>query len=374
MSSILQSFSVKSQSKIYWKQVIALLLLDVSVIISWIAYHEFQPKILENFGLSEMAFPFLIWQALIVIVTPAVAGFIADQQKEKTGKRLPIINFGINVVAMIFMAVAITLFIEPTGWIVWIIPIAVTGWLISMNIFRSPAISLIERFVPQRQLPAVLAIFVFCLEIAYSLEPVIVDLLNFLGAPITFLVGGTLIFTSGIYLKKTFKSVSTIKLDDNAYGTDTKSGKSKFWVVITLSIVLGIYTTLILKFIPNLINDRFGALDLRISGNALATALLIISACFSLLLGRHVNKDNIDVFAVWGILGFSVAFGTLVVFGGGIATLFSILFLTIFFSFLSVSALPLALYELSAKQTIFGIGLFYGFLELGEYGWNILFY
>lgn len=351
-----------------------MLFLDITVIISWIAYHEYQPQILENFGFGNLAFPFLIWQGLLVVSTPAIADLIADKQKLKSGKRLPIINFGINVVAMIFMAVAITLYVEPTGWIVWIIPIAVTGWLISMNIFRSPAISLIERFVPQRQLPAVLAIFVFCLEIAYSLEPVIVDLLTFLGAPITFFVGGTLIFASGLYLKNSFKQVEGVSLDDNAYGTDTKSGKSKFWVVITLSVVLGIYTTLILKFIPNLLNDRYGALDYNFSGNAIATGLLIVAAFFSLVCGRYVNKDNIDVFAVWGILGYAVTFGTLVVFVGPFATFLSCLLLTIFFSFLSVSALPLALYELSTRQTIFGVGLFYGFLELGEYLWNIIFF
>lgn len=367
-------FSIESHSKIYWPQVFALLLLDLAVIISWIAYHEFQPQIIETFQLNQVAFEFTIWQALIVIATPAIAGKIADSQRNKFGKRLPIINVGINVVAMIFMAVALTVYFQPGGFVKWLVPIFITGWLISMNIFRSPAISLIERFVPQRQLPAVLALFVFTFDIAYALEPVIVDVLNFLGGPITFAVGGVLIYSTGYYLKKSYQKVAQINLDDNAYQTDTQSGKSKFWVVITLALVLGIYTTLLLKFIPNFLNDRLGEYDFAINGNFMATGMLIISAIISFFLGKRVNKENIDVFAVWGIIGFAISLGMLVVFSGMAATLASCALIIVFFSFLSISALPLALYELSTKQTIYGLGLFYGIAEFGDQVWNILFF
>lgn len=370
MSNIL---SFESNSKIYWPQVIALLILDICVIISWIAYHEFQPSILETFGLQKFTFEFSIWSGLIIISTPALAGLIADKTLAKSGKRLPVINVGVNVAAMIFMAVALTLFFEPNGPIKWVIPVFITGWLISMNMFRSPAISIIERLVPQRQLPAVLALFIFTFDIAYSIEPIIVDLLNFLGGPITFFIGGVLIFSSGTYLKHSYKKVAHIKLDNNAYETETKSGKSKFWIVIVLSLVLGIYTTLMLKFIPNFLNDRLGQLDSNMSGNVLATLMLFASAIFCFFLGKKVNQDNIDVFAVWGIMGFALSIGLLVAFTGLFSTFICVLLLMIFFSLLSVSALPLALYELSTKQTIFGLGLFYGLAEFGDQFWNIVF-
>src|SRR5690606_8032331 len=99
---------------------------------------------------------------------PAVAGYIADKQREKSGKKMPIINVGINVVSMIFMAVALSVFIQPGGFVRYIVPILIVGWLISMNIFRSPAISLIEQFVPQNKLPAILALFVVSFDIAYA--------------------------------------------------------------------------------------------------------------------------------------------------------------------------------------------------------------
>jgi len=371
MSNIL---SFDSHSKIYWPQVIALLILDICVIISWIAYHEFQPSIIESFGLTDFAFEFTIWSFLIIVITPGIAGLVADNISQKTGKRLPVINVGVNVAAMIFMAVALTLFFEPSGPIKWLIPVFITFWLISMNMFRSPAISIIERLVPQRQLPAVLALFIFTFDIAYSVEPIIVDVLTFLGGPITFLVGGIMIFASGTYLKASYKKVAHLKLDKNAYENDTKTGKSKFWIVITLSLVLGVYTTLMLKFIPNFLNDRMGYLDLNISGSVLATLMLFTSAIICFFLGKKVNKDNIDVFAVWGILGFALSIGLLVAFSSLFATLACALMLMIFFSFLSVSALPLALYELSSKQTIFGIGLFYGFAEFGDQLWNVIFF
>jgi len=56
-----------------------LLILDICVIISWIAYHEFQPSIIESFGLQQFTLEFTIWSALIIISTPAIVGIIADK-------------------------------------------------------------------------------------------------------------------------------------------------------------------------------------------------------------------------------------------------------------------------------------------------------
>lgn len=143
--------------------------------------------------------------------------------------------------------------------------------------------------------------------------------------------------------------------------------------MIVLSLVLGIYTTLMLKFIPNFLNDRLGLLEANISGSVLATIMLFASAIICFFLGKKVNQDNIDVFAVWGIMGFALSIGLLVAFTGLFSTLICVLLLMIFFSLLSVSALPFALYELSTKQTIFGLGLFYGLAEFGDQFWNIVF-
>ncbi|MEH0157554.1 hypothetical protein V6R21_25845 [Limibacter armeniacum] len=357
--------------RIYWPQVIALLLLDISVIISWIAYHEYQPQVLYVFGFAEYSLPFTVWQGILVVGTPALAGWLADHQLKKYGKRLPIINIGINVVAMIFMAVALTVFFQPQGWIRWFVPVFITGWLISMNIFRSPAISLIERFVPQRLLPAVLALFVLTFDVAYSLEPIIVDILSFLGGPITFAVGGILIYTSGAYLQRSFKKVSDDKLGIG-FDNNTNSGSSRFWVVVVVSVVLGIYTTVIFKFLPTIYNNVFQFGEAWLNGKFIGSGIVIASALLSVIIGKYINKKNIVTIAVIGANGCALIFAAIILIQDPIALMVLGSLLVIFFALLSVTALPLALYELSSGQTIFGIGLFYGLSEFADQGYAVL--
>lgn len=66
----------QSNSSIQWKQTASLLALYASVIIGWIAYHRYQPALLDTFNMTEFE-PLLIWaQAIILILTPPLAGYL----------------------------------------------------------------------------------------------------------------------------------------------------------------------------------------------------------------------------------------------------------------------------------------------------------
>lgn len=351
------------QNKIHWPQVIALLMLNVAVIISWIAYHEFQPEVIKQFGFSSIALEFTIIQGFIVIITPAVAGYIADKQREKSGKKMPIINVGINVVSMIFMAVALSVFIQPGGIARYIVPILIVGWLISMNIFRSPAISLIEQFVPQNKLPAILALFVVSFDIAYAIEPVIVDVLTFLGGPVTFLVGGILIFSTGFYLRKSFTKVKNVVLTD-AYNNDTKDGKSNFLLVVLLAVILGGATSYIFKIIPTQIQTIFNLVETE--AKSYVSVMVIFSAVLALFIAKKVQPNFIKNYAILGVVLLLLAIAVISLINYKPIILVVALIIPFGYALLSVTALPMAFYALSSRQTVFGLGIFYGCAEIGD--------
>jgi hypothetical protein len=61
-----------------WSQIYALAALNAAVVISWIAYHNYQPKLLEKFEFTALSNFLTMAQALVLIVIPPLAGFVAD--------------------------------------------------------------------------------------------------------------------------------------------------------------------------------------------------------------------------------------------------------------------------------------------------------
>ena len=126
----------EESNSIQWKQLWSLTALYSSIIIGWIAYNNYQPKLLVKFNFTDFTFFLIAAQAVILVLTPPIAGMLGDRYRFKEGHRLPIISSGISFAAMVFMAVAFTLFTEPGETFKWILPILIVLWLVSMSLCR----------------------------------------------------------------------------------------------------------------------------------------------------------------------------------------------------------------------------------------------
>src|SRR5688572_23567202 len=227
---------------IEWKQLWSLTALYASVVIGWIAYQNYQPKLLVKFSFTEFAFLLTVAQGIILVVTPPIAGLIGDRYRFERGSRIPIISAGISFAAMIFMAVAFTLLGNPGEIFKWVLPLLIIFWLVAMSIFTSPALSTIETFMPVEKLPRAMAVLTVVGNLLYSIEPIIVDIIDYLGAPITFMTGGAIVFISGYALKKNSISLfnSGEKRAQASFKLDTQ--QSKYAYILFLGIVLGVAT------------------------------------------------------------------------------------------------------------------------------------
>src|SRR5687768_6838510 len=85
----------RKPATIEWKQLLSLTSLYASVIIGWIAYYRYQPKLLVEFKFTDFSFLLIVVQAIILIVTPLIAGRFGDRHRFRNGHRLPIISTGI---------------------------------------------------------------------------------------------------------------------------------------------------------------------------------------------------------------------------------------------------------------------------------------
>jgi hypothetical protein len=354
---------------IRWPQIISLVGLDLAILISWIAYHEYQPKLLEQFKFTEFTLALAVLQGLILAATPPVAGLISDRMIQRGGNRLPVVTIGINFVSMVFMIVAVTVFVNPGGWIRFLFPVMVALWLVAMNIFHSPAISMVETFVPARRLPQVVAIFAILANATAALEPSIIDLITLFGAPITFAFGGTLVFLTGFWFVRSTKGMAAESGDEVA---EERPAQSNLALVIGLGLLMGAATVFFFKLSPTWIAVQLK--DMMPEGwtaNYFASIFIMVAAVMAYPLGLLAGRIG----AVKMALGSSAL--ALLVFGGlaitvGVPALLLYVLYAVAFAGISVSFLPIAFGQLSRTQLVFGIGLFFSGVEIASSIWDIV--
>ena len=353
----------QDKNSIQWKQLWSLAALYGSIVIGWIAYQNYQPKLLEKFQFTDFSFSLMVFQGIILVVTPPFAGRMGDRYRFEKGHRIPIITTGISFAAMVFMAVAFTLFSNPGEIFKWILPILIVFWLIAMSIFTSPALSTLELFTPVDKLPRAMAILTIVANLIYAIEPVIVDIIDYVGAPLTFFAGGTVVFISGFALKK--NSLTLFKLSDNKESErplaaiTLNTQKSQFVYIFFLGLALGLPTTIMFNIFPDLLSAKLGDALRGMSGKVMLVNILVLSALISLPVSSLVNKIGLQrsfwvsfVLTVICVMSVFLAQST-------VALLVICVVFAIMFTSISVSSLPLAMSLSNYYDKVFCVGIFF---------------
>jgi len=350
----------QSNSSIQWKQTASLLALYASVIIGWIAYHRYQPALLDTCDMTEFE-PLLIWaQAIILILTPPLAGYLGDKYRDRFGNRLRIITLGVSFAAMIFMTVAFTLIVNPPqSFVLYALPILVILWLFAMSLFTSPAISTIEIFSPSSQLPITVAALTIVSDLLYSLEPVIVSIIDFLGGAATFAVGGIIVSISGYLLRKNSLQLTANGKEERP---DDFKPKSNMFKVILLGVGMGLFSGIIIEVFPEYLNKLESVVG--ISGQWISSIVLVLTAIFSIIISRRVSKDNIIKLLVLGLIFAAISTIGVFTISSNAVVLILLAVFAIFYAMVNVTALPLALQNTSVKEKVFGVGVFFCGFEI----------
>ena len=360
MEKMISAERIESE-KIEWKQLWSLAALYASIVIGWIAYHNYQPKLLEKFHFTDFTFLLMVAQGIILVITPTIAGRLGDRYRFQQGKgsRIPIISTGISFAAMIFMAVAFTLLSSPGEVFKWVLPILIVLWLIAMSIFTSPALSTLELFTPVEKLPRAMAVLTIVANLVYSLEPVIVDLIDYLGAPVTFMIGGVAVFLSGYALKK--NSISLFEAGSGkpktAFKLDTQ--RSEYGFIFFLGVGLGLSTTILFNYFPEVLETNLGSLSFGLEGKWLLVLILVVSAVVSLPASDWVNKTGVDKSFWYSLIINAISLLGVLLLHIPVLVLIMLLIFTISFTTLSVSSLPLAINRANYYEKVFCVGIFF---------------
>ena len=355
-----------STSKINWNQVYSLAALNAAVVISWIAYHNYQPKVLSLFHFEELSLFLVVAQALILVFIPSIAGIIADNLIRKGGNSFVVFTVGIGVTAMTFMAVAFTVGTSSSLNLTAVLPFMIVVWLISMNIFHSPANSMLELFAPTKELPSAMALIVVIADLLHAFENKVVDFVDYIGPVSTFALGGVLLVVSGIYFNRTTKNVQLTRTYEEA-----KNHQSDFLLVIVAGLLLGLVIAVINNFLPQWVNayeDGF-----IMDPTWVVPFVLVIGAISAWPLSFYINKIGTGKSLVYGLIGAFVSLGLAWLLPDSSFTVIPIcIVIGLSFSLASVAAFPFALSKLSVGRVTLGTGIFFGSIELFDGLFNIL--
>ena len=356
-----------SEGQANWNQIYSLLALNAAIVISWIAYHNYQPKVLEIFNFQDLSLFLVVAQALILVFIPPIAGVVGDRVIRSGGNRFVVFTVGISVTAMVFMCVAFTVGTASTINLTSLLPFMIVVWLISMNIFHSPANSMLEMFASAKALPSAMALMVMTTELLYALEPLIVDFVDLLGPVATFALGGVLLIVTGYIFRRTTRDLHLTRNAD-----DARKSESSFVNVLLAGLVLGIAVALIKNVIPAVVTESQAQGSIGVTGAVVVSMLLALSAIVAWPLSKYVERIGTGKGLQYGLIGTFACVGALSIAGNAYLVVVCALLAAPFFSLASVSAFPYALGNLSARNLTLGTGIFFGSVEIADGIMNIL--
>lgn len=347
------------------RQMGSLVALYASVIIGWIAYKNYQPKLLVQFQFTDFTFLLMFAQGVILVITPMIAGKLGDYYRFRAGHRLPVISAGISFAAMVFMAVAFTLLSDPGEIFKWLLPVLIILWLVSMSIFTSPALSTMELFTPIDKLPYAMAILTITGNLLYAIEPVIVDIIEFVGAPGTFILGGAVVFISGYALKKT--SMDLFRISDGKEQQRDLSGPaaSPYGSIFFAGLCIGLATAILFYLIPSVAGGYVAAFS-GLDATLLIVVMLAVSALVSWPMGGLVNRYGVAR-SFWFSMGcLLISTGAIYLVKSAAVMVPMLLVFSLAYTSLSVAGLPMAIKSASQTEKVFCVGIFFSGVALPE--------
>ena len=355
--------TILEKDQLKWPEVYSLAALNAAVVISWIAYHEYQPILIEKFQFHELASFLVITKAIVLVLIPPLAGWLADIILKKNGKFFTIFTVGVGATAMIFMVVATIIGAGELSAIKGMLPFMIVCWLVAMNLFISPANSMIEAFAPVQKLPLVMGVLFLTTELLYALEPLIVELVHFFGDTLTFIVGGILISGTGfLFYRVSSDEVMSRRKEVTENDNHKKVSSLSYAVIIVAGLQLGLAKALLVEFFPEHIGDKFPAqADIA---DFVTFGLLGFSAILAFVISRFIIRYKplkVLTYAFYAVL---VAGILLFVSPSFALTIFSAAVLAAAFSLINITGLPFVISNLSARHITYGVGMFIGASEL----------
>ncbi len=350
-------------STLKWREVYSLAALNAAVVISWIAYHEYQPILMEKIGITHLVDFLIIAKAIILVTIPPIAGWLSDKILQKNGKYLIIFTVGIGATAMVFMVVASLISTHHLMDVQTILPFMIVMWLVCMNLFVSPANSMIEAFAPAQKLPIVMGFLFLVTELLYALEPVIVALVSFFGDTLTFIVGGVLIAGSGFIFHRVSRD-EVLQRKAELMASDRVKNQSfiSYIAILIVGLFLGVGKAFLVEFLPEHFAVKFP--DFGDYGDYISFAILGLCAITGFLISKRIARANLRRVIISSFVVLLVGVTMMILSSNPYMSIIAALVIGGGFTTINISGLPFAIQNLSVRHVTYGVGIYIGASEI----------
>jgi MFS family permease len=243
----------KPQPSVLWLQVWGLAAVQGAIVLTWVIYNLYLPRLLGEFGFpAQLTIALLLIENLLGAVMEPIMGTLSDRQQQWISSRLPFISAGVIGAASLFIAIP-----AVTAWDgrSWLFPTIAVIWALAMTIFRSPALSLLGRYAFGSGLPKAASILTLVGALAGALAPLASGVIVQLGPTKTFALGSIVLLLAAAALRMVDAKVAP---DTQPVSAPPLSWVRLIWVFAT-GVFVAIGFRLMMQILPALLKTQPGA-------------------------------------------------------------------------------------------------------------------
>jgi hypothetical protein len=356
--------AIPNQAHIRWRQVWGLAALIAAILISFIAYGYYQPKILQSLGFFSLAAWLGIFQGFLGAILEPVVGRLSDRIFRRVGSRLPQISVGVTLAGLIFVILAILFAVNLPNALRWLIPLLMTLWVMAMIVFRGPAIALLRQFAPTEGLPLANAALVIVFGLVGAASPALELLLKRLGTSPAFLLGAiALILGAAALYAVTPKHAASLPAA-TAPAAPAPTPLHRLLGLFLVGMGAGVEINLLLSLIPQALTAHFPSSQPQL----MSSGILLVAAFAAVPLGELAVKFDSGLRLAMGIgLGaIAVLMGVALLINSIIGALCLIFAFGLVLGVVFIDQIPFALISVAPSQAGLGTGLYFGGMGAGS--------
>jgi Major Facilitator Superfamily len=347
--------SFNTHREILWRQIWGLAALLAAIVLSWMVYGFYQPKILRRLEFVELASWLGILQGLLTAIIEPWMGGISDRLQQRFGSRLPMISVGVVLAGLIFVGVSLLSKQDLPLGIRWIVPVLMTAWVIAIIIFRGPAIALLTQFAPTTELPQANSVLVLVFGLVAAIAPLLNALLYSMGASITFLMGA-IALVLGAYILRLFTPKHSLIISTHNQYQSASTPNALLILIFAIGLATGFEVNLLFSVFPQELHNQLPGL----TAEFIASEILLVSAIASVPLGDWTADLGANKSMLLGLGTMTGLMGLTVLNDHYILAIALILAFGISFSLIFISMMPVIIEKIPATQAGLGTGLYLG--------------
>jgi hypothetical protein len=350
-----------------WYKIVSLSALQGSIVLAWVIYNIYLPKLLISCGISpRLAILLIIIENAIAFILEPLFGSLSDRAYRWIATKFGFISLGVIVTSVISMLIpTIVIFQNVLNAIDWILPGVLITWAMAMTIFRTPAISLIGRYAFASDLPIAMSFLTLVGGFVGALRPVVQDFILSLGAPVAFTIASIVLLAATALLRYFDPPMTTnLGLKDYAPVVPMKVG-----LLIGTGLGIAWGSRCLLETLPKIIEIHIPQLDSKLMMVFISLTIAISAIPGGLLAAKCGNRQAM----LMGLITTLLALLTIVFIPTSITISIAILLIVICFSWVTNGAIPFAIGLFPAERLGLAIGFYFSGFSAGLSSFSSMF-